>query len=168
VDQLHQAFRLEPGVFVTERHARFSRKVHDFSVSLAFFLSVTGAVAGLSAFLIIRLLHDVYAERRQQLAILSALGFSPARNALMLIGLGVAVALSGAIAGTLLAVLFAPRQFAMPSLMADLGPIEPRLSSLVVILIAGASVPIIGLGLAPTVWRLTRHTLARELADPAP
>jgi ABC-type lipoprotein release transport system permease subunit len=168
VDQLHHAFRLEPGVFVTERYARFRRKVHDFAASLAFFLSVTGAAAGLSAFLIIRLLHDVYAERRQQLAILSALGFSPARNTLTLIGLGMAVALSGAIAGMLLAVLFAPRQFAMPSLMADLGSVEPRLDRLVLVLIAGSSALAIGLGLTPTVWRLTRHTLARELADPAP
>ena len=126
VEELRQAFRLEPGIFVSERFSRFNRKVRDFNLSLGFFSLIGAAVAGLAGALVAFLLDEVYTERRQQHAILAALGFSPVCNLLMLIGVSVSVALIGAISGALIAMLATPERFGMPSLMTDLGSIEPR------------------------------------------
>jgi hypothetical protein len=81
---------------------------------------------------------------------LIALGFSPVRNMLMLISLGFCVALAGAIAGTLVAVLAGPAHFAMPSLMADLGAIEPQFTLLVGGVVASLSISAVGFGLSAT------------------
>jgi hypothetical protein len=167
VEKLREAFRLELGVFVSERFGRFSRKVHDFELSLAFFSMVSGAAAGLAGAFVAHLLHDVCVDRRQQHAILIALGFSPVRNILMLISLGFCVALAGAITGTLLAVLAEPAHFAMPSLMADLGVIEPQFTLLIGCAVAGLSICAVGLGVIPTAWRLSRSIVIREMAEPA-
>ena len=40
---LREAFRLDPGVFVTERYSQFSRKVHDFVLTLSLFTLIATA-----------------------------------------------------------------------------------------------------------------------------
>jgi len=167
VDKLRVAFRLEPGVFVSERFGRFRRKVQDFELSLAFFSIVSAAAAALAGAFVAHLLHDVCADRRQQHAILIALGFSPGRNMLMLITLGFCVALAGAMAGTFVAVLAGPAHFAMPSLMADLGTIEPQFTFLVGGVVAGLSISAVGFGLSPTAWWLSHSVVTGEMAEPA-
>src|SRR5712672_521718 len=75
VDRLREAFRLEPGVFVSESYSRFRRRVHDFALTLALFTAVGAATAVLAGSFGANLLHDVYADRRRQCAMLLALGF---------------------------------------------------------------------------------------------
>jgi hypothetical protein len=52
----------------------------------------------------------------------------------------------------------------MPSMMADLGVIEPHFSAWVGGLVATLSVSAVGFGLAPTAWRLLRTALSGELS----
>lgn len=106
VDRLRTAFRLEPGVFVVERYSQFRRKVHDFVLTLSFFAAISAVTAILSGAFVANLLHDVYSDRRRQYATLIALGFSPARAAIPGLGFGLAAAVVGTIAGSLLCVLF--------------------------------------------------------------
>jgi hypothetical protein len=77
VDGLREAFRLEPGVFITERYGQFRRKVHDFAQTLALFAIISAATVTLAGSFAANLLHDVYADRRGQCAMPLALGFSP-------------------------------------------------------------------------------------------
>jgi ABC-type antimicrobial peptide transport system permease subunit len=165
VDRLREAFRLEPGVFVAERYSQFRRKVHDFALTLALFTVVGATTAILAGSFVANLLHDLYADRRRQYATLFALGFSPAQGAMPGLGFGLAMSLSGAIVGSLVAVLFAPRQFGMPSLMADIGTIAPRFDLLVAGVVAGVAVSAVALGMAPTTWRLYRHPVAATLSE---
>ena len=168
VDELRQAFRLEPGIFVSERFSRFDRKVHDFTWSLGFFSVVGTGVAALAGGLVTLLLSDVYADRRQQHAILAALGFCPSLNLLMLMSVGLCVATVGALVGVLISVVFAPEHFSMPSLMADLDPVEPRFNWIVGGVPAILSVAACGIGLAPVAWRLLHRSLATELTGAGP
>lgn len=165
VDRLREAFRLEPSVFVTERYSQFLRKVSDFKLMLALFTVVGGATTILAGSFVANLLHDVYADRRRQYATLFALGFSPARSALLGLGLGMTVALSGAILGSLAALAFAPARFAMPSLMADLGTITPTFDLAVAGVVAGVAIASVAVGMAPTAWQLFRHSVAAALLD---
>src|SRR5262249_40988560 len=121
VASIQEQFRLEPGVFITERYSEFQRKVHDFVLTLALFTTISISTALLACSFAAILLNDIYAERRRQYAVLSALGFSPALSLAPGVVLGMAIALVGAIAGGVAAVIWVPRSFAMPSLMADLG-----------------------------------------------
>src|SRR4029077_3419470 len=59
VDGLREAFRLEPGVFITERYGQFRRKVHDFAQTLALFTIISAATAALAGSFAANLLHDV-------------------------------------------------------------------------------------------------------------
>jgi hypothetical protein len=145
VERLREAFRLEPGVFVSERYGEFSRKVHDFAVTLALF-SILAAVM-----LAANLLHDVYVDRRRQDAILMALGSPPSWSAFPGVGFGLVTAAVGALSGSLVAVVFTPHHFVMPSLMADLGTIAPSFDRLVAL--AATGVPAVALGIAPSVPR---------------
>ena len=165
VDGLRQTFRLEPGVFVIERFSRFQRKVQDFTLSLSFFSTIVVAAAALAGGLVGLLLSDVYADRRQQHAILAALGFPPVRNLLMLISVGLYIAAVGASVGVLMAVLVAPAQFSMPSLMADLGSVEPRVNVAVGASAAILSMLVCAISLAPVAWRLSHQSLAAELTE---
>jgi len=56
-----------------------------------------------------------------------------------------------------------PKHFAMPSLMADLGVIEPRFNVLIAAVVIGMALVAIALGIAPTAWRLHRRA-ARSTA----
>ena len=164
-DALREAFRLEPGVFVTERYSQFSRKVHDFVVTLSLFTLIGAATALLAGLFVGNLLHDVYAGRRHHYATLIALGVSPARVALAGLSLGLAVACAGTITAILMAVFFRPTEFALPSLMADLGAIEPRFDLSVAAAMAAIALAAVALGIIPTWRRLLRHPMATVLAE---
>ena len=164
VGAIREAFRLEPGIFVTERYEQFRRKVQDFALTLALFALVGSATALLAGSFAANLLHDVYAERRSQYAILIALGFSPRRGLAPGIAFGLAMALSGTIAGGVLAITMAPRQFAMPSLMADLGTIEPRLNWAIAGVAIIVAIAAVVLGMIPIGLHLLRRPVASTLS----
>src|SRR5262249_49922433 len=109
VDQLREIFRLEPGIFVTERYTQFQRKFQDFTLTLALFAVLSTATALLAGSFVANLLHDVFVDRRHQYAILAGLGFSPILSLLPAVALGLILVISGSLTGWLLAVVFAPR-----------------------------------------------------------
>jgi ABC-type lipoprotein release transport system permease subunit len=164
-DSLREAFRLEPGVFVTERYSLFSRKVHDFVLTLSLFALIGTATALLAGLFAANLLHDVYADRRRHYATLIALGMSPARVALAGLSLGLAVAFAGTITAVLVAIFFRPTEFALPSLMANLGAIEPRFDLSVAAAMAAIALAAVALGITPTWRRLLRHPMATALSE---
>ena len=165
VDQLREAFRLEPGVFVSETYSRFRRKVHDFVRTLALFTVVAAVTAVLAGSFGANLLHDVYAERRRQYAMLLALGFLPMQSMITGIVFGLATVGASAILGGVVAVAFAPTHFAMPSLMAELGTIEPKFDALVVAVLASMGIATLALGIAPTARQLARRSVAATLSE---
>ena len=165
VERLREAFRLEPGVFVSESYSRFRRKVQDFVLTLALFTAIAAATAGLAGSFGANLLHDVYADRRRQYATLLAIGFRLTQSAIVASGFGLATAGAAAVVGSLLAVAFAPRHFAMPSLLAELGTIEPRFNAWIVAVLAGMALAIFALGIAPTAWQLHRRSVAVNLSQ---
>jgi hypothetical protein len=165
VDGLREAFRLEPGVFITERYGQFRRKVHDFAQTLALFTIISGATAGLAGSFAANLLHDVYADRRRQYAMLLALGFSPMQTTIVGIAIGIAAAGAGTLIGALVAAACAPNHFAMPSLMADLGTIEPSFNALIAAVVIGIALVSVAVGMAPTAWWLHNRSVAGALSD---
>jgi hypothetical protein len=60
-----------------------------------------------------------------------------------------------------------PKHFAMPSLMADLGVIEPRFNVLIAAVVIGMALVAIALGTAPTAWRLHRRAARSTAIAPA-
>jgi hypothetical protein len=167
VDHIREIFRLEPGVFVTERYTQFRRKVQDFALTLGLFIVLSTATALLAGSFVANLLHDVYVDRRHQYAILMGLGFSPMLSLVPAVALGFILVLSGTLAGSLLAVAFSPKDFAMPSLMSDLGAVVPRFDVLVVCASGATATAAIALGLLPTIWQLLRRPIATMLAGEA-
>jgi ABC-type antimicrobial peptide transport system permease subunit len=165
VDGLHEAFRLEPGVFITERYGQFRRKVHDFAQTLALFTIIGAATAALAGSFAANLLHDVYADRQRQYAMLLALGFSPMRTTILGIVVGITAAGVGTLIGALVAVASMPRHFAMPSLMADLGTVQPRFNLLTAAVVIGIALVAVALGMAPTAWRLHQRSVAGALSE---
>ena len=91
--------------------------------------------------------------------------FSPANTAMIGIGIGIAVAGAGTALGVLLAAACTPRHFAMPSLMADLGMIEPSFTALIAAVIIGVALIAVALGVAPTVWWLNKRSVASALSQ---
>ena len=78
-----------------------------------FYFHVGSAWAGMDAFFvcfIANLLYDVFADRLRQYGTLIALGFSPARGTAPGLVLALTIALSGTIAGFVVAVVFTPRR----------------------------------------------------------
>jgi ABC-type lipoprotein release transport system permease subunit len=165
VDGLREAFRLEPGVFITERYGQFRRKVHDFAQTLALFTIISAATAALAGSFAANLLHDVYADRRRQYAMLLALGFSPMQTTIVGIAIGIAAAGAGTLIGALMAVTCSPSHFAMPSLMADLGAIEPSFDLLIAVVVIGVALVAVALGMAPTAWWLHKRSVAGTLSE---
>jgi len=163
-NELRDAFRLEPGVFITERYSQYRRKVHDFVLTLSLFTTVGLGIALLTVAFVTNLLHDLYADRRIQLATLFALGFSSALSVLPDLGIGLATGLSGTIAGCLAATAFGPKQFAMPSMMAELGIIEPGFGVLAFATASLTTAAAIALGMIPTLWRVHRGSFAATLS----
>src|SRR5215468_4580564 len=164
VDGLREAFRLEPGVFVTERYGQFRRKVQDFAQTLALFTIIAAATAALAGSFAANLMHDVYADRRRQYATLLSLGFPLMQTTIVGIAIGIAAVGAGTLIGALAAATCSPSRFAMPSLMADLGTIEPRFSPLIAAVITGMALLAVALGGAPTALRLYRRSVAGELS----
>src|SRR5437868_6189328 len=154
VEGLREAFRLEPAVFITERYGQFSRKVHDFAQTLALFTIISAVTAALAGSFAANLLHDVYADRRRQYAILLALGFPPMQTTVVGITIGIAAVGAGTLIGAVVAVTCSPSHFAMPSLMADLGAIEPSFNLLIAAVVTGIALAAVALGMVPTAWWL--------------
>src|SRR5215471_19016634 len=165
VDNLQEAFRLEPGVFITERYGQFRRKVHDFAQTLALFTIIAAATAALAGSFAANLMHDVYVDRRRQYAMLLALGFSPIQTTIVGIIIGIAAIGAGTITGALIAVACTPGHFAMPSLMADLGMIRPSFTALIAAAVSGMALIAVTLGMAPTVCWLHNRSVASALSQ---
>jgi ABC-type lipoprotein release transport system permease subunit len=165
MDGLREAFRLEPGVFVTERYDQFRRKVHDFAQTLALFTIISAATAALAGSFAANLLHDVYADRRRQYAMLLALGFSPTQTTIVAIAIGIGTVGAGTLIGALVAATCSPSHFGMPSLMADLGTIEPRFDLIIAVVVIGFALAAIALGIAPTAWWLNNRSVASALSE---
>lgn len=168
VAKLQEAFRLEPGIFVTERYSQYQRKVRDFVLTLALFSAVSVATVVLAGSFASNLLHDIYVERRGQYATLIALGFQPVIGVIPAIIFGLVLGLAAVGVGGLAARAFVPRAFAMPSLMADLGPTEPTIDWVVVCSLLAIAIAAVGLGLVSTILRLVREPLAATLSEENP
>jgi ABC-type lipoprotein release transport system permease subunit len=165
VAKMQEAFRLEPGIFVTERYSQYQRKVRDFVLTLALFSALSIATALLAGSFASNLLHEIYEDRRRQYATLIALGLSPAIAIASAVVFGLSLGIAGAGAGGLAAIVFVPRSFAMPSLMADLGPTEPTIDWIVVGSIFAIAVAAVIFGLASTSLRLARGPISTNLLE---
>ena len=95
------------------------------------------------------------------------LGFSPTQSTMVNLAAGIAVAGAGTALGLLLAAACTPQQFAMPSLMADLGMIKPILTALIAAVVIGIALIAVALGVAPTVWWLHKRSVATGLSQEA-
>ena len=165
VTKIQEAFRLEPGVFVTERYSQYQRKIRDFVLTFALFSAVSIATVLLAGSFASNLLHDIYVDRRRQYATLMALGFSPAMGIAPAVVFGLVLGIAAGGIGGFIARLLIPRSFAMPSLMADLGPTEPTLDWLVAGSIVAIAIASVLLGLVSTSLRLLRQPLATALSE---
>jgi len=168
VAKLQEAFRLEPGIFVTERYTQYQRKVRDFDLTLALFSAVSIATALLAGSFAANLLHDIYFERRRQYATLIAVGFPPGMGIVPAIIFGLVLGLGAVVTGGLAARALVPRTFAMPSLMADLGPTEPTIDWLVASSLGAIAIAAISVSLGPTIVRLLREPVAANLSEGSP
>jgi predicted membrane protein len=72
---------------------------------------------------------------------------------------------AGSVIGIVVAILFVPRSFAIPSLMADLGNTQPTPDLMVIGSIVAIGVTAVIVGLAPTGLRLLRQALAASLSE---
>ncbi|WGS17363.1 ABC transporter permease [Bradyrhizobium sp. ISRA463] len=165
VAKLQEAFRLEPGVFVTERYSQYQRKVHDFVLTLTLFSAVSIATLLLAGSFAANLLHDIYVERRRQYATLIAVGFRPATGIAPAVVFGLVLGFAAVAFGGLAARAFVPRTFAMPSLMADLGPTEPTIDWVVAGSLVAIAIAAVGIGSVSTVLRLVQQPLAITLSE---
>jgi ABC-type lipoprotein release transport system permease subunit len=165
VAKLQEAFRLEPGIFVTERYSQYQRKVRDFVLTLALFSAISIATLLLAGSFASNLLHDIYVERRRQYATLIALGFPLAKGIAPGIVFGLVLGLAAVAIGGLAAHAFVPRTFSMPSLMADLGPTRPTTDWVVVCSMVAIAIAAVGVGSISTVLRLVRQPLAITLSE---
>jgi len=165
VTKIQEAFRLEPSVFVTERYSQYQRKIRDFVLTFALFSAVSIATVLLAGSFASNLLHDIYVDRRRQYATLMALGFSPAMGIAPAVVFGLVLGIAAGGIGGFIARLLIPRSFAMPSLMADLGPTEPTLDWLVAGSIVAIAIASVLLGLVSTSLRLLRQPLATALSE---
>lgn len=165
VAKLQEAFRLEPGVFVTERYSQYQRKVHDFVLTLTLFSAVSTATLLLAGSFAANLLHDIYVERRRQYATLIAVGFRPAIGTAPAVVFGLVLGFAAVAFGAFAARVFVPRTFAMPSLMADLGPTEPAIDWVVAGSLVAIAIAAVGIGSVSTVLRLVRQPLAITLSE---
>jgi len=166
--KLQEAFRLEPGIFVAERYSQYQRKVRDFVLTLALFSAVSIATALLAGSFAANLLHEIYVDRLRQYATLIALGFPPWMGIAPAIVFGLVLGLAAVAIGGLAARAFVPRTFAMPSLMADLGPTEPTIDWVVACSLVAIAVAAMSVGLASTITRLLREPVAATLSEASP
>ena len=97
-----------------------------------------------------------------------ALGFPPGMGIAPAIIFGLVLGLAAVAIGGLAARAFVPRTFAMPSLMADLGPTEPTIDWVVVCSMVAIAISAMSVGLAPTIARLLREPVAATLSEANP
>jgi len=168
VAKLQEAFRLEPGIFVTERYSQYQRKVRDFVLTMTLFSAVGIATLLLAGSFAANLLHDIYIERRRQYATLIALGFRPAMGIAPAVVFGLVLGFAAVAIGALAARAFVPRTFAMPSLMADLGPTEPTIDWVVACSLVAIAIVAMSAGVASTLVRLLREPVAASLSETGP
>ena len=64
-----------------------------------------------------------------------------------------------------MAVACSPSHFAMPSLMADLGAIEPSFDLLIAVVVVGIALTAVALGIAPTAWWLHKRSVVSALSE---
>jgi len=168
VAKLQETFRLEPGVFVTERFSQYQRKVGDFVLTFALFSVISIATVLFAGSFASSLLNDIYAGRRQQYATLIALGLSPTIAIAPAAAFGLAIGVTAVLVGGMAAAAFVPRPFAMPSLMADLGPTVPTMDWVVAGSMVAIAIAAVFVGLVPTVFRLVRQPIAMSLPEVNP
>ena len=147
------------------RYSQYQRKVRDFVLTLALFSTVSVFTVLLAGSFAANLLHDIYVDRRRQYATLMALGFSPAMGIAPALAFGLMLGITAAGIGGLVARILVPRSFAMPSLMADLGPTEPTIDWLVAASIVAIAIAAVVVGLASTSIRLVWQPLATTLSE---
>jgi hypothetical protein len=72
---------------------------------------------------------------------------------------------TAAVLGSVVAIVFVPKHFGMPSLMAELGTIEPKFDALVMTVLASMGMAILALGMAPTALQLARRSIVATLSE---
>jgi ABC-type lipoprotein release transport system permease subunit len=162
-DHIRQQFRLNTGVFVEESYTRYLRKVRDFQLTLTLFRAVSLLTAVLASAVVAALMHDVYKDRLHQYGVLAAVGFSPFQLLVLILGTAIIVAMAGVGSGLSLAAAFLPRQFEMPSLLANMGAVTPRFNGVVVALVIVAALAAVFAGAVTILWILVRGPVARTL-----
>ena len=163
VDHIRQQFRLNTGVFVEESYTQYLRKVRDFQLTLTLFRAVSLLTAVLASAVVAALMHDVYKDRLHQYGVLAAVGFSPFQLLVLILGTAIIVAMAGVGSGLSLAAAFLPRQFEMPSLLANMGAVTPRFNGVVVALVIVAALAAVFAGAVTILWILVRGPVARSL-----
>jgi hypothetical protein len=96
---------------------------------------------------------------------LLALGFSSMQTTIVGIAVGIAAGGGGTLIGALVAVAWTPSHFAMPSLMADLGNVEPSFNLLIATVVICIALVAVALGVAPTAWRLHQRSVGGALSE---
>jgi ABC-type antimicrobial peptide transport system permease subunit len=163
VERIRRQFRLNTGVFIEESYTRYLREVRDFQFTLTLFRTVTLLAAVLATAVVAALLHDVYKDRLYQYGVLAAVGFRPLQLLTLTLGTALTVAIVGSASGVLLATAFSPRNFEMPSLLADMGAVTPRFNGAVIAIVLLAASAAVVAGTARTVGILTRGPVSRTL-----
>jgi ABC-type lipoprotein release transport system permease subunit len=163
IDHIRQQFPLNTGVFIEESYTRYLREVRDFQLTLTLFRTVSLLAAVLASAVVAVLLHDVYKDRLYQFGVLGAVGFSPFHLLALILGTALIIAIAGVASGFLLAAVFSPRHFEMPSLLANIGAVTPRFDGVVVAVAVIAALAAILAGVVRTVWILVRGPVALTL-----
>jgi ABC-type lipoprotein release transport system permease subunit len=163
VERIRQQFRLNTGVFVEESYTRYLRNIRDFQLTLTLFRAVAISATILASAVVAALLHDVYRDRLHQYGVLAAIGFPPFRLLALILGTAFIIAAVGTTSGLTLAAALTPRQFEMPSLLANMGAVNPRFNGIVVVTVVIAALAAVLAGTVGTIWILARGPVARTL-----
>jgi hypothetical protein len=163
IEHIRQQFRLNTGVFIEESFTRYLRDVRDFRLTLTLFRTVALLAGVLASAVVAALLHDVYEDRRYQYALLAPVGFPPFYLLTLILGPALMIAIAGIVSGILLAAGFSPRQFEMPSLLANLGAVAPRFNESVIAEVIIAALAAVLAGTVRTAWIVVGGPLARTL-----
>jgi hypothetical protein len=111
------------------------------------------------------LLHDIYVGRRRQYATLMALGFHAVIAIAPAIVFGLVLGTTAAAIGGFAASVLVPYSFAMPSLMADLGPTAPTFDWIVAGWIVAIAIASVVAGFGSTGLRLLRQPIGMALSE---
>jgi hypothetical protein len=165
VDELRGAFRLEPGVFITDATISFAARCmillrpslcsrslaqlqqHWRNCSLPTSCMISIPIDGASTRCCSRSASHRCKPQSSELP-------SGSRQWAL-----------GRFIGAVVAVTCSPSHFAMPSLMADLGAIEPSFDLLIAAVVIGIALAAVALGMAPTAWWLHKRSVASTLSE---